>query len=71
MRIKHRNIKKICVIQLQPFGDVFLTTSYFKALKEFYPKARLTYLMKEPYQKIIRDHPYIDDVIVIKKASGI
>lgn len=35
MRIKHKNIKNICVIQLQPFGDVFLTTSYFKTLKKF------------------------------------
>ena len=70
MRIRHKNIKKICVIQLQPFGDVFLTTSYFKALKEFYPGARLTYLMKEPYHKIIQDHPYIDSIITIKKARG-
>lgn len=71
MRIKHKNIKNICVIQLQPFGDVFLTTSYFKALKEFYPGARLTYLMKEPYQKIVLNHPYIDRVITIKKAKGL
>lgn len=71
MRIKHKSIKNICVIQLQPFGDVFLTTSYFKALKEFYPGARLTYLMKEPYQKIVLDHPYIDQIISIKKAKGV
>lgn len=71
MRIKHRDIKKICVIQLQPFGDVFLSTSYFEALKEFYPKATLTYLMKEPFQIIVKDHPAIDKIIAIKKESGL
>jgi ADP-heptose:LPS heptosyltransferase len=71
MKIDHRSIKKICVIQLQPFGDVFLTTSYFKALKEFYPRAELTYLMKEPFHLIVKDHPYIDRIISIKKQSGL
>ncbi len=71
MRILRKDIRNICVIQLKPFGDVFLTTSYFKALKEFYPRARLTYLMKEPYQNIVLDHPYIDRIITIKKAKGI
>ena len=70
MRILHKHIKNICVIQLQPFGDVFLTTSYFRALKAFFPGARLTYLMKEPYQKIVKDHPFIDRIITIKKARG-
>ncbi|GAB6094666.1 lipopolysaccharide heptosyltransferase I [Desulfatiferula olefinivorans] len=71
MRIRHRTIRKILVIQLQPFGDVFLTTAYFKALKARYPKARLYYLMKAPYQKIVSDHPYIDELIVIPKQSGL
>lgn len=46
MRTNHPSIKKVCTIQLQPFGDVFHSTSYFKALKEFYPNATLTFLMK-------------------------
>lgn len=71
MRIRHRTIRKILVIQLQPFGDVFLTTAYFKALKARYPKARLYYLMKAPYQNIVRDHPFIDELIVIPKKSGL
>jgi ADP-heptose:LPS heptosyltransferase len=71
MRIRHQTIRKILVIQLQPFGDVFLTTAYFKALKAYYPKGRLYYLVKAPYQNIVRDHPFIDELIVIPKKSGL
>jgi len=68
--INHSKIKKICIIQLQPFGDVFLTTSYLGALKEKYPKAEIVFLTKAPYQKVLRNHPHIDRLFVIPKATG-
>ncbi len=70
MIIDHSKIRKICIIQLQPFGDVFLTTSYLGALKEKYPEAELVFLTKAPYHKVLRDHPHIDRLFVIPKASG-
>ena len=64
-------IRKILVIQLGPFGDALLTTSYFESLKSRLPDASLDYLVKEPYDKIIRDHPAIDEIIVIPLRGGI
>lgn len=69
--INHSKIKKICIIQLQPFGDVFLTTSYLGALKEKYPQAEVVFLTKAPYQKVLRNHPHIDRLLVIPKATGL
>ncbi|MGD8628897.1 MAG: glycosyltransferase family 9 protein [bacterium] len=66
-----KSIRKILVIQLGPFGDALLTTSYFEALRSTLPGARLHYLVKEPYDKIIRDHPAIDEIIVIPRRTGI
>lgn len=65
-----RGIKRILVIQLCPFGDVLLSTSYFETLKKKIPEVEISYLVLEPYQKIVMDHPYIDNLIVIPKSNG-
>jgi ADP-heptose:LPS heptosyltransferase len=65
------SIRKVLVIQLAPFGDVLLTTSYFEILKRRMPNARLHYLVKEPYQKIVAGHPFIDRILVLRKRKGI
>ncbi|HVP58048.1 MAG TPA: glycosyltransferase family 9 protein [bacterium] len=59
-------IKKILVIQLGPFGDGLLTTSYFETLKRRMPGAELWYVIKEPYDAVVRGHPSIDNLITIK-----
>jgi len=64
-------MKKVLVIQLGPFGDALLTTSYFETLKRRLSAAKLYYLVKEPYHKILKDHPFIDNLIIIKKQKGL
>jgi len=64
-------LRKILVIQLGPFGDALLTTSYFETLKRRLPEAKLFYLVKEPYDSVIRDHPLIDAIMVIRKRQGL
>lgn len=66
-----KNISKILVIRLGPFGDVLLTTSYFESLKKHFPHTELHYLMKEPYHKAVLHHPFIDRLITIPKSKGI
>lgn len=65
------SIRKILVIQLGPFGDALLTTSYFETLKNILPGARLYYLIKEPYDLAVRDHPLIDGLMVIRNRGGL
>lgn len=69
--INFEDIQKILVIQFAPFGDVLLTTSYFETLKKKIPAAKIYYLVKSPYQKIVRNHPFIDEIMVIRRESGI
>jgi ADP-heptose:LPS heptosyltransferase len=64
-------IKKILVVQLGPFGDALLTTAYFEALRKKFPKSKIYYLIKEPFHKIIANHPLIDHIIRIPKKKGI
>jgi len=65
------SVKKILAIQLGPFGDVFLTTSYFEHLKKHFHKAQLSYMTKEKYKIIVENHPYIDDYILLHEEQGI
>ena len=70
MPIDTSQIKRICVIQLGRLGDVFLSTSYFEALKRQIPGVHITFLVKAPNHRILRDHPFIDELFIIPKAKG-
>jgi ADP-heptose:LPS heptosyltransferase len=65
------SILKILVIQLGPFGDALLTTSYFETIKRRLPGVKIHYLIKEPYDMAIRGHPLIDAIMVIRRRSGL
>ncbi len=65
-----KQIKKVLVIQLGPIGDALLTTSYFRALKEYLPGIELHYLIKQQYVKAIANHPLIDKIVPIAKGRG-
>ncbi len=64
-KIKPERIKKILIIQLGPFGDVFLTTSYFEELKRKFFNAEIHYLTKKKFSSILENHPFIDKIIEI------
>lgn len=66
-----QDIKKILVMQLGPFGDILLTTSYFEFLKKKYPNSKITYLIKKKFLLIVNDHPFIDDFMFLSKEKGI
>jgi ADP-heptose:LPS heptosyltransferase len=65
-----RGIGKCLVIQLGPFGDGLLTTSYFETFKRRLPHTKLYYLIKEPYHEIVKGHPFIDRLMVIRRGRG-
>jgi ADP-heptose:LPS heptosyltransferase len=68
-RAQLEGVKKILVIQLGPFGDGLLTTSYFETIKKRLPQAKLWYVIKEEYAAAVREHPFIDGLIIIKRGK--
>jgi ADP-heptose:LPS heptosyltransferase len=64
-------IKNILVIQLGPFGDLLLTTSYFESLKKRFRNCKITYLTKRNYRVIVNDHPFIDHFLLVEKKGGL
>lgn len=69
--IKTHEIKKILVIQFRPFGDVFLTSAIFETIKKHFPDAKLYYLVKNPYQVTVLEHPFLDHIIPFSQEKGI
>lgn len=55
---------KILIIQQKMIGDVLTSTILFEAIKEHYPKAELHYLINLNTLPVIKNNPFIDDVIL-------
>jgi lipopolysaccharide heptosyltransferase II len=54
----------ILVIKLGSAGDIVLITASLKALRHKFPKAVIKCLVNRQFQKILKNCPYIDEVIV-------
>ncbi len=66
-----RNYKNILVVRLDRMGDVVLSTPALAALRNAYPEARITFMVR-PYVKDIADgNPSVNEVIIYDKAMGL
>src|SRR3989339_363415 len=63
MVIDPDKIKKILVIRPDAIGDVVLTLPAVHALRQHFPKAKITVLAREYTAPLLLNHPDIDQVI--------
>jgi len=56
---------KILLIRFRRVGDIILTTPAVELLRKRFPRARLTYLVEEPYRRLVEGHPHLDRVLVV------
>ncbi len=54
----------ILIVRTDRIGDVVLTTPAIRALREAYPKARISILISPVTKDLVEGNPYLDDVIV-------
>ncbi len=55
--------KNILVFKFSSLGDVLLAEASLRALRNRFPKARLSVLVKTPYVEVFKDCPHLDEVI--------
>ncbi|MCD4812158.1 glycosyltransferase family 9 protein [bacterium] len=53
-------VRSILVVKLRALGDVLTTYPLLRALKEYYPQARLSMMADDSYQDILETNPRID-----------
>lgn len=64
------NIGKILVVRLSSIGDIILTTPLLRSLRKTYPEARITFLIKKQFEDLLKDSPFIDELITFNKNDG-
>jgi len=55
--------KKILFVMPESAGDVLLCTSLLRSLRETYPNYKLHFATKPQFQDILKDNPYIDEIV--------
>ncbi len=66
LKVYHEAVskKKILVIKLTAVGDVILSIPSLRALRQKYPDSWISVLVSRKCRKIIRNCPYVNDILV-------
>jgi lipopolysaccharide heptosyltransferase II len=62
--------KNILIVRTDRIGDVVLTTPSLKAIKKHFPTAKITVLLSPLTESLLRDNPYVDNIIVDKRINN-
>jgi len=60
---------KFLLIQLRRIGDVLMTTPSIRLLRESFPEAHLTFLTESPSDQVLRENPYLDEILLFRKGE--
>jgi len=60
----------ILIIRTDRIGDVILSLPLAALIKKHFPKCKVSFLLKEYTKDLVSDHPYIDDVLILKEYNG-
>jgi lipopolysaccharide heptosyltransferase II len=62
-------INRILIISLHRIGDVLFTTPAICALKEKFPRAKLTVWVKSRGRAVLENNPHVDEILVFDNVS--
>jgi predicted lipopolysaccharide heptosyltransferase III len=65
-----KDIRNILLIQLGDIGDVVWATPTFRAVKETYPKANVSVLLRQPIGSLLEADPHIHKIFEVKRYGG-
>lgn len=61
--------KNILIVKLSAIGDVIHALPVAHALKQTYPKARITWVVEKPAYDLLTNNPDIDEIIIFDKPK--
>lgn len=62
---------RILIVKLSAIGDVVHTLPALNALRRYYPKAHITWLVEEAAADLVIGHPALDEVLVSRRKTWI
>ena len=66
----HPNTKKFLIIQTAFIGDVILATPLIEKLHQFYHEAQIDFLLRKGNEDILKNHPYLKNIIIWDKKKN-
>ncbi len=63
-------MNKILVIQTAFIGDVILATSLVESIHQEYPKAQIDFLLRKGNESLLKDHPFLNRVLIWEKKES-
>ena len=64
------NYGKILIIQTAFIGDVILATSLIEKLHQYYPEAKIDFLLRKGNEALLQQHPKLREVLIWDKKGG-
>ena len=61
----------ILIVKLSAIGDVIHTLPSLAALRKLYPDAHITWVVEEAAADLVKNHPYLDAVLISRRKSWI
>lgn len=69
-RNKAANPNRILTIKFSSIGDIVLTTSPIKTLKDIFPNAKIDILTRSDFVPLLEGLKYIDNIISFERSAG-
>lgn len=66
---KAKDYKRILIVRTDKIGDLVLSTPVIKAVRDFYPHSYIAAVVRPYAHEIIKDNPYLNEVITYEKAK--
>ena len=60
----------LLIVRADRIGDVVLSLPLARIIKKYYPECKITFLVREYTKNLVLNHPFIDNVLVLKEDSG-
>ncbi len=64
------NPKRICLIKPSAFGDVAQTLPLLPVLKERFPRADVSWVIRSELQDLLTGHPHLDEIIPFQRKGS-
>ena len=61
--------ENLLIVRTDRIGDVVLSLPLAPIIKKHLPECRITFLVRDYTRSLVENHPYIDDVIILKESG--
>ncbi len=67
--LQEKNIQRIGIFKFRNIGDVLLMTPSIRAIREAFPKARMTAVINASTEEMLQENPHLDEVLVYDRSK--